>query len=367
MTSVGESATVQGVVVYLFAFDVANEVQTEKVAKVLGHSPVPFTVRTDHRFPRDITLYAPLAVELPPLRFSEGDRPVGVLVRVYEVGVVTVALRVDFTVGNLEELYAYHRPTLHDRRSLEAAARELCGHVREDIRHALLMPGPPTEPEAYTVFCLHDLGDELDTGDWLERERRTVAGLLAENDPRTISEEQVGESLRQRWSFEKSDLVVIDWDAALVVDFTAYHDDVLYMLELANLQLEEFRVMDQKLDRYLNRAYEDVDRRRFGLFGVASGMLRALRRFRVDVTKLTDEVSHITKFLGDWYLARIYVGARERFHLEQWRASVEARLSQLDQIYQVIHSDIYEQRMFWLEVIIVLLFLIDLVLIFLMK
>jgi len=27
-------------------------------------------------------------------------------------------------------------------------------------------------------------------------------------------------------------------------------------------------------------------------------MLRALRRFRVDVTKLTDEVSHITKCLG---------------------------------------------------------------------
>ena len=35
--------------------------------------------------------------------------------------------------------------------------------------------------------------------------------------------------------------------AALVVDLTGYVDDVLYALELANLQLEEFRVMDQRL------------------------------------------------------------------------------------------------------------------------
>ena len=43
-------------------------------------------------------------------------------------------------------------------------------------------------------------------------------------------------------------------------------------------------------------------------------MLRHLRRFRVDVAKLTDEVTHITKFFGDWYLARVYLGARDRFY-----------------------------------------------------
>ena len=31
----------------------------------------------------------------------------------------------------------------------------------------------------------------------------------------------------------------------------------LYVLELANLQLEEFRVMDRDLDGYLDRAYDD--------------------------------------------------------------------------------------------------------------
>jgi len=137
-------------------------------------------------------------------------------------------------------------------------------------------------------------------------------------------------------------------------------DDVLYALELANLQLEEFRMMDQRLDKYLDRAYQDLELRPMPLFGAANKVLRQLRRFRVDVAKLADEVTHITKFIGDWYLARIYLGARDRFYLDQWRASVEQRLAQLDKLYSVAHAEVNEQRMLWLEIIIVIFFAIDL-------
>jgi uncharacterized Rmd1/YagE family protein len=80
----------------------------------------------------------------------------------------------------------------------------------------------------------------------------------------------------------------------------------------------------------------------------------------VDVAKLTDEVTHITKFFGDWHLARVYLGARDRFYLDQWRASVEQRLAQLDKLYSVVHTELNEQRMLWLEIIIVIFFAIDL-------
>jgi uncharacterized Rmd1/YagE family protein len=96
------------------------------------------------------------------------------------------------------------------------------------------------------------------------------------------------------------------------------------------------------------------------LFGAANKVLRQLRRFRVDVAKLTDEVTHITKFFGDWYLARVYLGARDRFYLDQWRASVEQRLAQLDKLYSVVHAEVNERRMLWLEIIIVIFFAIDL-------
>ena len=55
-----------------------------------------------------------------------------------------------------------------------------------------------------------------------------MAGLLTETVAEQLSEAQVTEVLRIQRSFENTDLAVIDWDAALVVDLTGYVDDVLY-------------------------------------------------------------------------------------------------------------------------------------------
>ena len=351
----------KGEVVYLYAFDVANEIITPRVQEILSEKPFPFEIRMDRTLPKDMPLYKPLAIEPHPLPAQLHGAPVRLLIRVYDVGVVTVMLRVAFEVGTLAELMPFHNPKLENGLTLDAAALKLCAEVCDSLRD--LMVGPtefPPPPEAYTVFCLTVLAGVDDVNRWLGDQRREVAGLLTETAANQLSEAQVGEVLRIQRSFENTDLAVIDWDAALVVDLAGYVDDVLYALELANLQLEEFRVMDRRLDTYLDRAYDDLERRRLPLFGGATKTLRHLRRFRVDVAKLTDEVTHITKFFGDWHLARVYLGARDRFYLDQWRASVEQRLAQLDKLYSVFHTEVNERRMLWLEAIIVIFFAIDL-------
>jgi hypothetical protein len=50
----------------------------------------------------------------------------------------------------------------------------------------------------------------------------------------------------------------------------------------------------------------------------------------------------------------------DRFYLDQWRASVDQRLVQLDKFYSVVHTEVNERRMLWLEVIIVIFFALDL-------
>jgi len=355
-----------GEVVYLYAFDVAHEILTSKVHDILSTKPVPFEIRKDRAFPKDVPLYKPLAIEPPAPSACLKGQPMRVWIRIYGVGVVTISLRWPFTSDTLLELLPMHRPTLDSGQSLDLVARDLCIQVRESLKDSLIRPTPMSETEAYTVFCLTDLGNGSDAKRWLDNERRTVAGLLTETAPERLSEAQVNEVLRLERTFETSDLVITDWDAALVVDLTGYVDDVLFVLELANLQLEEFRMMDQALDRYLDRAYDDLERRPWSMLGGSSAVLRELRRFRVDLAKLADEVSHITKFLGDWYLARVYLAARERFHLDQWHSSVEGRLGQLDRLYSVVHGEINERRMLWLEVLIVVFFAIDLFAIFFM-
>jgi hypothetical protein len=359
---------VKGEVVYLYAFDVANEIVTSRVQDILSEKPFPFEIRVGHTFPKDVPLYRPLAIQPTALPERMQQRPVRAEIRVYDVGVVAIALRVDFEVARLAELMPFHEGKLDNGRALGVIARELCTQVCDSLRPAMVRGVSPTEPEAYTTFCLTDLGTERDVNHWLAQERREVAGLLTGTDSSRLSEAQVAEVLRVQRSYESTDLVVIDWDAALVVDLTGYVDDALYVLELANLQLEEFRVMDQKLDGYLNRVFEDLDRRQIPfLGGSTASVLRTLRHFRVDVARLADEVTHITKFFGDWHLARVYLGARDRFYLDQWRQSVQQRLEQLDRLYSVLSGDVYDRRMLALELIIVVLFVIDILGLFFFK
>lgn len=355
----------KGEVVYLYAFDVANEITTSTVREILSEKPFPFEIRMDRTLPKDMPLYKPLAITPASPSSPLRGQPVHLLVRIYDVGVVTIMMRAGFTAANLGDLMPYHQAALDDGRLLDTVARELCAQVVNSLR-AYITGRSQGEliPEAYTVFCLSDLEGQRDANLWLADHRREVAGLLSETAPDRLSEAQVTEILRVQRSFENTDLVVVDWDAALVVDLGESTDHVLYALELANLQLEELRVMDQRLDQYLDRAYLDLERRRLPLFGRASISLRNLRRFRMDVTKITDEITHITKFFGDWHLARVYLGAKERFYLEQWRASVESRLAQLDKLYSVVHAEANEQRMLVLEILVVVFFAVDLWLLF---
>src|SRR5262249_56202050 len=105
---------------------------------------------------------------------------------------------------------------------------------------------------------MDDVGGRGDVPAWFKAHLAEVAGLLSDTAPERLAEAQIVESLRHQQSFEKTDLVVVDWDAALVVDLTGYVDDVVFVLEQANLQLEEFRVMDTALDKQLTTPHTPV-------------------------------------------------------------------------------------------------------------
>jgi hypothetical protein len=351
----------RGEVVYLYAFDVANEVVAARVDTVLGIQPAPLGVRLKHAAPKDVTFQRPLVVA-PPIDVRVAGAPVQAEVHIFDVGVVSVVLRAAFERDGLTDLRPFRDPVLDNGRPLDRVAADLCATAFHDLGSALVQPALPAEPEAYTVFCMSDLGGEADAAAWLTENRRQAAGLLTGLAPDQLSDSLVAESTRLQRALERDDLVVIDWDAALVVDLAGPADDVLYVLEVANLQLEEFRTMDRALDRYLNQAYEDLGRRKaVTLFGAPTVVLRKLRWFRVDLAKLVDEVTNITKFVGDWYLARVYLGAGERFHLDHWRGSVERRLGQLDDLYTVARAEVFERRLLWLELIMAAFFAIDLV------
>src|SRR5262245_33348148 len=165
----------RGEVVYLYAFDVANEIRLDRAAELLSGQSAPFTTRQDRPAPRDVPVYRPLAVE-PRTEARFQGSPLRVLVRVYEVGVVSVTVRVAFARKSPAELIPFHAPVLDDGRALDGLAREQCAKIRERLAESLVRPGGETDPEAYTLFCLTQLAGERDANRWLAGHQREVAG-----------------------------------------------------------------------------------------------------------------------------------------------------------------------------------------------
>jgi hypothetical protein len=206
-------------------------------------------------------------------------------------------------------------------------------------------------------------GAPLSAENWLRANRREVASLLTqEPDIDHLSNQEADESTVRHLSYYEHDLVVVDWDAALIVDGPENFDETLYVMELANLQLAELEAYDRILDEALERSYRDLSERRAR---TRSDILRELRDIRIDLARFNDELSNITKFFGDWHLARVYENVSARFHLGDWHRSIDGKLKTLDDLYQLLKHDQNNRWMLILESTIVLLFVIDLVILFL--
>ncbi|MBI2931329.1 MAG: hypothetical protein HYY16_06735 [Planctomycetes bacterium] len=360
----------KGEVVYLYAFDVANEIATERIREILSEKPFPFEIRMGKTIPKDVPIYRPLTIALPP---AERDSNVGRItlkpfVKIFDVGVISISIEVAFDRPMLADLVPYHRVLLSNGKTIDQIAETICQEVVQSIRPAMVkVAEKPEPPEAYTIFCLGtaDCSKDGSVPAWLQVHRREIAALLMEEtEGSLLADPQVDEVMSHTLSYTQKDGVVIDWDAAFIVDDEEYYDDIVYVIELANLQLEEFLYIDHVLDRFLNQAYEDLERyyRRAHLMALPSKVLSMLRTMQMDLTRMSDEVTNIAKFSGDWYLARVYMACRDRFHIDRWRDVIREKLQSVEHLYNLANTEITNRRMLLLEGIIVVLFIADLLL-----
>lgn len=354
----------------MYAFDVAYEMIREPVQTLLGQPVAQFVVDASKRSPRQLFFYRPQMIRLPPLeRFGpRGHLRLDRSVKLLPVGAISITVRVPFEVDRIEDLVSYHDLRFNDGTWLYDEVRELAEQVRQELSRYYIRPVKQlSEEEAYTAFCIHGPlkhldGSSLSAEQWLESNRRRLAALLTEErEPGCLSEQETAESTGKFLSYYENDIVIIDWDAAIVLDDPRFFDEVLYIMELANLQLAELEAYDRMLDDAVERSYRDVaSASRIGRLKTG-GVQRDLREFRIDLARLSDELQNITKFLGDWHLARIYQSLSQRFHLSDWHRTIDQKLKTLDDLYHFLRTDQTNRLMIILEATIVALFILDIV------
>jgi len=239
----------------------------------------------------------------------------------------------------------------------QAEARRIAQAVLQRAGDAVAKPRLSATTEDYVVYALPSaMAGTLD--------RPTVARLLRAEEG-ALSDEETADACAHSVRYSPSDLAIVDWNAALVMD-----DDpaaALMVLEFANIELAEMRHLDDELDAWLAEAYEvsarHLSRRRpFGA-RMARDICR-LAELQIDAATLFESVNNALKLYGDQYLARLHQSATRRFHTDDYERSVLRKVETLESIYGKIRDSQAQLRAEILEWIIIALIAFEVVMSF---
>ena len=350
-------------------FDVAYAIDLAKAEETWAR-----TVRTGSSRGR-LTTTPPKAIAfgVPPLAIGlgvvvlalpDGPAQASVTARLFDFGVVSIALRV--AVTDLVWADFSHRFNAVDRAVGPAPASalwiELLDRVREGVGDALVRPTRSTLEEDYLIGVVNAFSKPM-TAEALSEQLDLVP--LLSGEPRPLSEGARRDLLRHRYSYYTDDLVALTWDRAFIYEPRG-DADVIDVLEVANAQLLEMRYYDELLDAELPRMYDLVEaaRRRWAWPGARrfADLARRLYTMVAEVTELTEKVDNALQVTEDVYLARIYAAALELFRVPTVSAAVDRKLSIIRDTYTALYDEASSARSGLLEVIIVVMIAVEIVL-----
>jgi hypothetical protein len=346
--------SLRGILHICVAFDWGDEIALDQVRRLVSASAQELPRR--RRTPPSFSYRpAPLRVTLPnvELALAElGARQATVAATLFDFGAVSISFHVPFTATS--DALLRLAGTLAESEPFIQKAREAVKPLHAQLLPAVRDPMWQDDlSEEYFVFQFPPemLPQIADTA-WL-------SGMVhLESDP--LSNEETAEALRFQLRYGPTDLFVPDWTAAVLVDCDC--DDTLHAIAFANLQLLEFRHIDNRLDVSLQSASRVVQPLTWPFFRQYAQPMRLLGELKVEANGLFERTGNVLKLVGDPYLARVYRLVARRFHMQTWIENIQRKLEIAEGVYQVVSDQAANFRSTFLEVIVVLLIFIEIIL-----
>jgi hypothetical protein len=355
------SDALSGHVTAFFLFDVAEAFDLAGVQRAVGAgvaaplAPKPTTPPyVQYRQP-------PITFDGPAVDMPETDG-FSVRFKAFDYGVISVALTRPLA-GTWNEWLAFGL-SCHENVALARAADRFARTLVDRISAAVTRPRKEFLSEDYLVFTVTHVDGAPSAEALVAACGGDIAQLLrGERSP--LSTEERDEVLRHRISYFADDVVIPTWSSAFVRDTESGAQAAIEILEFANSQLLEFRFYDQLLDAELERIYPQLQQAGWLQNWLARRYSRAVRQVHslfIDVNELTDRTENALKIVGDVYAARLFSLAAARLGLNQWKGSVQEKLHTLNDIYRFAVEQTSMARGEFLELIVVLILVLELVL-----
>ena len=359
-------ATLRGNLRALLLFDVAEAIDLPQLHRALGTDPA----RREPAFRRQTPQY--VRFERTPVDEYVGEcgewegKPLLGRMRYFEYGVASVELQLPFECS---------WPELVSLANRWISAPELESHARQTLKDRLpRFPNSICKPykdwiwEDYYVVQLDPVlgaGDAPLPAETLVRSCRTQIAQIVRGEATPLSAAEEQEVLQASMSYYPADLLVVGWVAAFVYDSSSSAELTIDLLEYANTQLLEFRYYDEVLTDVLADVYKRLETRRgvWRRWRLASEA-EDLNTIRLDYRELAERTENAIKFLSDMFYARTYRLAAARIGVNDYRALVTEKLSTARELYDSMVNEFHQSRTFFLELMVVIILLIEIVALF---
>ncbi len=350
----------KGSVLVYRIFDVAEEIWLDKAEASLQD----LRGRETFKVPKFID--RGLIVKSRPVAFGVGDvkldLPCGtfqasVLGKLRDYGVLSLVYQIPIPSGMSWSELVGLAADLEEGSEIDQIAQRQAREVSELIRPALKQPTAWTAFEDYIVYFLEEFETNL-SGDELLAQADIPALLLAEDDA-TISKKTRATLLDNVLQYGESDLTIVEWNGALVVDPTG-NRDVPDILEFAVTQLLEMRYYDDLLDKRLALLYDDIELSKgHSIRGRFAQLYQDASSRYIEFSEFIERVENSLKVVGDFYLATIYRAATKEFRLSIWQQNITRKMNILAQVSSLLQGEVNMRRSHLLEITIVALILFE--------
>ena len=350
-----------GAVLVLIQFDVCEEIRLDQLQQIIASRTVQ-QPSLKHPAPAYVRYQRPpVVVSADPLLLDSGEQLTGEI-KYYDYGVVSVIYQLPFS-GDWDSLIRLASRWVWDI-DFPSRVEPLIRQRLDRASATLVKPYPRWLSEDYFIFHLRPAPEQPIAGDLAWSYGNQIAQLVR-GDRQPLSEGEVAEVLNTRISYYVNDLAVIGWNAAFLCDTPAGAETAIQLLEYANSQLLEFRHYDELLTGVLDGVYDTLGQKhpRLARWRMARSANR-LHTVLLEVAELTEHADNAIKFLSDMYAARLYRLAAAKVGVPDYKNLVTQKLRTAEELYDYMVEQFNQSRAFFLEVVVVLILLIELVFLF---
>jgi hypothetical protein len=339
-----------------YALDIGFSVDLRRAVGLIQEARESCPFRGDVRAPAYLNLQ-PLPVHftqpMEPIRGQAFATDAELVITIYDFGAVSMDYRIAFQ-GPLNQLVALSSE-LYDHPEFASHARARAEALVEVVAPAVKRPKVRYAGEDYLVFAITAWEGAPDTPDGFLRENASSLAQVLSSSTKPLSEQQQREELSRRIAYYADDLTVVTWNAALV--FGDSSEEVLTVLELANVQLRELHYLDDQLDGSLEESYDMGART-----GNLKTRMRRIRELMLDGQAFSEAVTNAFKPFPDAFLARLYDLTAECLGLNHFNRSIRDKLSLLNTLYSTLSDEADHERSLRLEWIVIALIFIEIIL-----